>query len=41
VIDRFHAGATISLPAGEVDLAQTRIRARIEAEVLELLQDAA
>jgi DNA topoisomerase-1 len=41
VIDRFNAGATISLPTDEPDLAQTRIRARVEAEVLELLKDAA
>jgi DNA topoisomerase I len=40
VIDRFHAGATISLPSEEPDLAQTRIRARVEAEVLALLADA-
>jgi DNA topoisomerase IB len=41
VIDRFHAGATITLPSGKPDLAQTRIRARVEAEVLALLRDAA
>jgi DNA topoisomerase-1 len=41
VIDRFHAGATISLPSDEPDLAQTRVRTRIEAEVLRLLSDAA
>jgi DNA topoisomerase IB len=41
VIDRFHAGATIALPSDRPDLAQTRIRARIEAEVLALLSDAA
>jgi DNA topoisomerase-1 len=41
VIDRFHDGATISLPDGEPDLARPRVRARIEAEVLTLLSDAA
>ncbi len=41
VIDRFHAGVTISLPSDEPDLAQTRVRARIEGEVLTLLSDAA
>jgi DNA topoisomerase-1 len=46
VIDRYRAGATIAatlqqLPSGEADLAQTRVRARVEAAVLELLQDAA
>ncbi|MHB8233840.1 MAG: DNA topoisomerase IB [Solirubrobacteraceae bacterium] len=41
VIDRFQAGATISLPNGDADLARPRVRARIEAEVLELLADAA
>ena len=36
VIDRFHAGATIALPLRPAtDLAQTRIRARVEAEVLD------
>jgi DNA topoisomerase I len=44
VIDRYHAGATIAqtlqtLPAGEPDLAQARIRARVEAAVLDLLAD--
>ena len=46
VIDRYRAGATIApalaeLPYGEPDLAQMRIRARVEAAVLELLADAA
>jgi DNA topoisomerase-1 len=41
VIDRFHAGATIALPSAAPDLAQTRIRARVEGEVLALLKDAA
>jgi DNA topoisomerase I len=46
VIDRYRAGATIAttlqeLPSGEADLAQVRIRARVEAAVLELLADAA
>jgi DNA topoisomerase I len=46
VIDRYRAGTTISatlqaLPAGEPDLAQTRIRSRVEGAVLELLADAA
>jgi DNA topoisomerase-1 len=46
VIDRYHAGATISktlqaLPAGEPNLAQRRVRVRVEAAVLELLADAA
>ena len=41
VIDRFHAGATISLPSGAPDLAQARVRARVEVEVLALLEDAA
>jgi DNA topoisomerase-1 len=45
VIDRYHAGVTIEqtlleLPAGEPDLAQMRIRTRIEAAVLGLLADA-
>ena len=44
VIDRYHADATIAqtlqtLPAGEPDLAQARIRARVEAAVLDLLAD--
>ncbi len=46
VIDRYHAGATIgealrSLPSGEPELADMRIRKRVEAAVLELLADAA
>jgi DNA topoisomerase IB len=46
VIDRYQAGVTIAptlaaLPAGEPDLANARSRARIEAAVLELLDDAA
>jgi DNA topoisomerase I len=46
VIERYHAGVTIAptlaaLPAGEPDLADTRSRARIEAGVLDLLDDAA
>ena len=46
VIDRYHAGVTIgatlaALPAGEPDLADARSRARIEAAVLDLLDDAA
>ncbi|HEV7527889.1 MAG TPA: DNA topoisomerase IB [Solirubrobacteraceae bacterium] len=45
VIDRYHAGATIGdalrkLPAGEPDLADARIRRRVETAVLELLADA-
>jgi DNA topoisomerase IB len=45
VIDRYEAGATIApalaeLPDGGTDLADTRIRARVEAAVLELLADA-
>jgi DNA topoisomerase I len=45
VIDRYHAGVTIArtlegLPAGGPDLANTRVRRRIEAAVLELLMDA-
>jgi DNA topoisomerase-1 len=45
VIDRFHAGVTIadtltSLPSHRPDLADERIRRRIEAAVLELLGDA-
>jgi DNA topoisomerase-1 len=45
VIDRYHAGATIagalnSLPAGEPDLADARVRRRVERVVLELLDDA-
>jgi DNA topoisomerase I len=46
VIDRYVAGTTIAeaigkLPAGDPDLADARIRARVEAAVLELLEDAA
>jgi DNA topoisomerase-1 len=46
VIDRYLAGTTIAetlqqLPSGEADLAQMRIRSRVEAAVLELLADAA
>jgi DNA topoisomerase IB len=46
VVDRYLAGTTIApaiekLPAGDPDLADARIRARIEAAVLELLEDAA
>ncbi|MEA2225922.1 MAG: topoisomerase, partial [Solirubrobacteraceae bacterium] len=45
VIDRYHAGVTIgetlqALPAGEPDLADARIRRRLESAVLELLEDA-
>jgi DNA topoisomerase I len=45
VIDRYHAGTTIAetlqaLPSGEPDLADVRIRRRVEAAVLELLGDA-
>jgi DNA topoisomerase I len=45
VIDRYHAGITIdetlqALPAGEPDLADARIRRRVESSVLELLGDA-
>jgi len=45
VIDRYHAGATIghalrALPSGEPDLADMRIRRRVELAVLELLSDA-
>jgi DNA topoisomerase IB len=45
VIDRYHAGVTIgetlqALPAGEPDLADARIRRRVESAVLELLGDA-
>jgi len=46
VIDRFHAGATIASSLGEVaregpDLADARIRRRVESAVLELLAEAA
>jgi DNA topoisomerase I len=46
VVDRYLAGATIApaidkLPAGDPDLADARIRARVETAVLELLEDAA
>jgi DNA topoisomerase I len=46
VIDRYHAGATIAptlraLPSGKPDMAQMRIRVRVEAAVLELLGDGA
>jgi DNA topoisomerase I len=45
VIDRYLAGTTIAaeieqLPAGNPDLADARIRARVETAVLELLEDA-
>jgi DNA topoisomerase I len=41
VIDRFHAGVTIApaIDAGGPDLGNTRVRARIESAVLELLED--
>jgi DNA topoisomerase I len=46
VVDRYLAGTTIAaaierLPAGDPDLADARIRARVEKAVLELLEDAA
>lgn len=43
VIDRFHAGVTISPAVAErgPDLGNARIRARVESAVLELLRDAA
>jgi DNA topoisomerase I len=46
VIDRYLAGTTIAaaiaeLPRGDPDLADARIRARVETAVLELLADAA
>jgi DNA topoisomerase-1 len=46
VIDRHLAGTTIAaaierLPSGDPDLADVRIRGRVEAAVLELLEDAA
>lgn len=46
VVDRYLAGTTIAaaieqLPAGDPDLADARIRARVETAVLELLEDAA
>jgi DNA topoisomerase IB len=43
VIDRFHAGVTIApaIAEGGPDLGQTRVRARVESAVLQLLQDAA
>jgi DNA topoisomerase IB len=46
VVDRYLAGTTIAtaieqLPAGNPDLADARIRARVETAVLELLEDAA
>jgi DNA topoisomerase I len=45
VIDRYQAGVTIAaalerLPSGAPELADARIRARVEAAVLELLDDA-
>jgi DNA topoisomerase-1 len=45
VIDRYQAGTTIgdtlaALPSGEPDLADERIRRRVEAAVLQLLSDA-
>ncbi len=45
VIDRYHAGVTIAQtiadpPSGGPDLANARVRGRIEAAVLELLADA-
>ena len=43
VIDRYHAGSTIAATLGRValspDLADTRVRARVEAAVLDLLAD--
>jgi DNA topoisomerase I len=44
VIDRYHAGATIArtladIPADGPDLADTRVRRRVEAAVLELLAE--
>jgi DNA topoisomerase I len=44
VIDRYQSGATIadtlaSLPAGDPDLSDARVRRRVEAAVLELLGD--
>jgi DNA topoisomerase IB len=41
VIDRFHAGVTISSAIGEggPDLSKARVRARVERAVLELLED--
>ena len=44
VVDRYLAGTTIAaaieqLPAGDPDLADARIRARVETAVLELLED--
>jgi DNA topoisomerase-1 len=46
VIDRYLAGTTIAaaiekLPSGDPDLADARVRGRVEAAVLELLEDAA
>jgi DNA topoisomerase-1 len=46
VIDRFHAGVTIApalgeLPAAGPDLANARVRRRVETAVLELLADGA
>ncbi len=43
VIDRFHAGVTIApaVDKGGPDLSKTRVRARVERAVLELLEDAA
>jgi hypothetical protein len=41
VIDRFHAGVTITPTIGEggPDLGRPRVRARVERAVLELLED--
>lgn len=43
VIDRFHAGVTIvqAIGRGGPDLGRSRVRARVERAVLELLEDAA
>ncbi len=43
VIDRFHAGVTIApvVDEGGPDLGKTRVRARVESAVLELLEDGA
>jgi DNA topoisomerase-1 len=44
VIDRYHAGVTIAagvaaIPPGGPDLADSRLRRRVERAVLELLDD--
>jgi DNA topoisomerase IB len=41
VIDRFHAGVTITpaIREGGLDLGRPRVRARVERAVLELLED--